>query len=50
MDEFDFDSKTSFRRKYLTPMMGKGILRMTILVNHQVKIKNIFHKNILTTS
>lgn len=30
MDEFDFDSRTSFRRKYLTPMLENGVLKMTI--------------------
>ena len=30
MDEFDFDSRTSFRRKYLTPMLKNGVLKMTI--------------------
>lgn len=30
MDKFDFDSRTSFRRKYLTPMLEKGVLKMTI--------------------
>ena len=29
MDEFDFDSRTSFRRKYLTPMLKNGVLKMT---------------------
>lgn len=27
---FDFDSRTSFRRKYLTPMLKNGVLKMTI--------------------
>lgn len=31
MDEFDFDSRTSFRRKYLTPMLKNGVLKMTTL-------------------
>ena len=30
MDEFDFDIRTSFRRKYLTPMLKHGVLKMTI--------------------
>lgn len=30
MDEFYFDSRTSFRRKYLTPMLKNGVLKMTI--------------------
>ena len=30
MAEFDFDSRTSFRRKYLTPMLKNGVLKMTI--------------------
>lgn len=30
MDKFAFDSRTSFRRKYLTPMLEKGVLKMTI--------------------
>ena len=30
MDEFDFDSRTSFRRKYLTPMLKNRVLKMTI--------------------
>ena len=30
MDEFGFDSRTSFRRKYLTPMLKNGVLKMTI--------------------
>lgn len=30
MDEFNFDSRTSFRRKYLTPMLKNGVLKMTI--------------------
>lgn len=30
MDEFDFDSRTSFRRKYLNPMLKNGVLKMTI--------------------
>ena len=30
MDKFDFDSRTSFRRKYLTPMLKNGVLKMTI--------------------
>lgn len=30
MDKFDFDSRTSFRRKFLTPMLKKGVLKMTI--------------------
>ena len=30
IDEFDFDSRTSFRRKYLTPMLKNGVLKMTI--------------------
>lgn len=30
MNKFGIDSRTSFRRKYLTPMLEKGILRMTI--------------------
>ena len=30
MEKFDFDSRTSFRRKYLTPMLEKRILKMTI--------------------
>jgi ATP-dependent DNA helicase RecG len=30
MDKFTFDSRTSFRRKYLTPMLEKGVLKMTI--------------------
>ena len=29
MDEFGLDSRTSFRRKYLTPMLKKGVLKMT---------------------
>lgn len=30
MGKFGLDSRTSFRRKYLTPMMKKGVLKMTI--------------------
>ena len=30
MDEFYFDSRTSFRRKYLSPMLKNGVLKMTI--------------------
>lgn len=30
MDKFGLDSRTSFRRKYLTPMLEKGVLKMTI--------------------
>ena len=30
MDEFNFDSRTSFRRKYLTPILKNGVLKMTI--------------------
>lgn len=30
MDKFGIDSRTSFRRKYLTPMLEKGVLKMTI--------------------
>lgn len=30
MDEFKFDSRTSFRRKYLTPMLENSVLKMTI--------------------
>ena len=30
MDEFYFDSRTSFRRKYLTPMLKNSVLKMTI--------------------
>ena len=30
MDEFELDSRTSFRRKYLTPMLKNGVLKMTI--------------------
>ncbi len=30
MDEFEFDSRTSFRRKYLTPMLKNCVLKMTI--------------------
>lgn len=30
MDEFEFDSRTSFRRKYLTLMLKNGVLKMTI--------------------
>lgn len=30
MDKFGLDSRTSFRRKYLTPMLEKDVLKMTI--------------------
>lgn len=30
LDKFDFDSRISFRRKYLTPMLQNGVLKMTI--------------------
>ena len=30
MDEFEFDSRTSFRRKYLTPMLKNCVLKMAI--------------------
>ena len=30
MDEFGFDSRTSFRRNYLTAMLKNGKLKMTI--------------------
>ncbi len=30
MDKFAFHSRTSFRRKYLSPMLEKGVLKMTI--------------------
>jgi ATP-dependent DNA helicase RecG len=30
MDKFGLDSRTSFRRKYLIPLMEKGVLKMTI--------------------
>ena len=33
MDEFDFDSRTSFRRKYLTPMLKNGVLK-TVSYTH----------------
>lgn len=29
MDEFDLDSRISSRRKYLTPMLKNGVLKMT---------------------
>ena len=30
MDYFGFKSRTSFRRKYFTPMLEQGILKMTV--------------------
>ena len=30
MNKFGFDSRTSFRRKYLTPLLEKGGLKMSI--------------------
>ena len=30
MENFGFESRTSFRRKYLTPMLKNGVLKMTI--------------------
>ena len=30
MDYFGFESRTSFRRKYLTSMLEQGILKMTL--------------------
>lgn len=30
MNKFGFDSRTSFRRKYLTPLLENGGLKMTI--------------------
>lgn len=30
MDKFGFNSRSRFRRNYLTPMLEKGILRMTL--------------------
>jgi len=30
MDIFGFDSRTSFRRKYLSPMLENGVLKMSI--------------------
>ena len=46
MDEFGFDSRTSFRRRYVTPMLGKGVLVMTIPEKISIKIKTIFYKRI----
>ena len=42
MDEFDFDSRTSFRRKYLTPMLKNGVLKMTIPENPSSKNQKYF--------
>jgi hypothetical protein len=45
MDKFDFDSRTSFRRKYLSPMLEKRCAEYDYTRKiYQVKIRNIFHK------
>ena len=42
MDEFYFDSRTSFRRKYLSPMLKNGVLKMTIPEKPSSKNQNYF--------
>jgi ATP-dependent DNA helicase RecG len=51
MDKFAFDSRTSFRRKYLIPMLEKGVLKMTIPEKPSSKNQKYFsEETILTTS